>query len=90
MDSGAPLTPGTFIEVIETHFGFDVDSVVDSWLQPLMIQLEALSLRGKGVNWLLWQKSGVKGGRQNACTWSRAFSVHVTSENPLASLMRTM
>lgn len=86
---GAPLTPGTSIEVSGTHFGFDVDGIVDSLLQPLMIQLEALSVQVKGINWLLRQKSGVRGGQRHVCTCSRALSVHVTSENPLASLMRT-
>lgn len=89
--SGAPLTPGACINLSGTHFGFDINKVVDSGLQPLMIQPEALTVRGEGINWLLSQESeGAGGQRQHACARRWRVSVHVTFDHSLAFLMRTM
>lgn len=62
--SGAPLTPGAHINLAGTHFGFDIHQVVDSGLQPLTTQPEALAVRGEGINRLLSQESEGARGQQ--------------------------
>lgn len=63
---GAPLTPWAFINITGTHLGFDINDIADLWLQPLMVQPEVLTVRGKGINWLLSQESEGRGGQQRA------------------------
>lgn len=50
---GTPLAPWTLIEIPRTQFGLHIHSVVDMWLQLLMVYQNVLFFQWKGMNWIL-------------------------------------